>query len=513
MLKIVLIDDEAIVLRGISAILKKQVDFELVGTADNGIDGMKTVLETRPDIIMTDIRMPGMNGLEMIRQIQRQLPHTVYIVFSGFNEFTYVKEAIGLGVIDYLEKPVTVPDLKKVLKKAAGILEYQSSYRQLCQSAKKADRAIMEKHLRDLYERSGEEPELLEQIRKQELELTECYSLCVIKMTEEKGKSVDDYRNVVHKLTFDMIKNEPVRYYSFYAKENLVIVYFNLGKMEFPFLDKVREQKHRIELEGTALMVGISLVHRKFTELKKAFEEADHAFRYAKYLGETEAVSFHEVSFVGTEKEKVRPDYESMTFLFRTGQYKGCREEAEAYLMGLRSREYLPRVYMQYCWEYLHFMQIMLNEMDNGNGEYFHIDYYELLDKESEEEITAWTREKIERILDLAEHRQNDGSSRAIRRLKVYIGEHYAEGISLDELADQVHMSKTYISMLFKKEEGISYIKYLTKVRIGRAMEFLKQGYKAKEVCEMVGYHDYKYFSTQFKASTGMTLENYKKSL
>ena len=74
-------------------------------------------------------------------------------------------------------------------------------------------------------------------------------------------------------------------------------------------------------------------------------------------------------------------------------------------------------------------------------------------------------------------------------------------------------MSKTYLSMLFKKEEGISYIKYLTKVRVDKAMEFLKQGYKAKDVCGMVGYHDYKYFSTQFKNITGMTLDNYKKSL
>ena len=97
MLKIVLIDDEIILLRGISALLKKQPEYELAGTADNGIDGLKTVLETKPDIVMTDIRMPGMSGLEMIKKIKKNLPDTVYIVFSGFNEFKYVKEAIGRG--------------------------------------------------------------------------------------------------------------------------------------------------------------------------------------------------------------------------------------------------------------------------------------------------------------------------------------------------------------------------------------------------------------------------------
>ena len=93
MLKIVLIDDEMIVLRGIAALIRKQAEYELAGTADNGIDGLKVVLETEPDIVMTDIRMPGMSGLEMIKRIKKSLPNTVYIVFSGFNEFKYVKEA------------------------------------------------------------------------------------------------------------------------------------------------------------------------------------------------------------------------------------------------------------------------------------------------------------------------------------------------------------------------------------------------------------------------------------
>ena len=118
MLKIVLLDDERIVLRGISALIKREENYELSGTAENGIDGLELIKNTRPDIVMTDIRMPGMNGLDMIRRAKEFVPESIYIVFSGFNEFKYVKEAIGLGVIDYIEKPVTVPKLKEVLKKA-----------------------------------------------------------------------------------------------------------------------------------------------------------------------------------------------------------------------------------------------------------------------------------------------------------------------------------------------------------------------------------------------------------
>ena len=270
MLKIVLIDDEIIVLRGISALLKKQSEYELAGTADNGIDGLKTVLETKPDIVMTDIRMPGMR----------------------------------LGVVDYIEKPVTIPKLKEVLKKASGILSYQQNYREMTQNREKADRAIMERLIRHLYERPQDREEMLRQIGEKNPALTGCRSVFVLKTAEDRGESVDDYRSIVQQLTFDMIGHDPVEVYSFYDRENLILVYFNLGSMEFPFLARVGEQKNRIEAGGLQVMIGVSCVHKSLSDLEKAFEEADNAFRYARYLGETEVVSSSDVEFAGSAGEE-----------------------------------------------------------------------------------------------------------------------------------------------------------------------------------------------------------------
>ena len=512
-MKIVLIDDEAIVLRGISALIKKQAEYELAGTADNGIDGLKVVLETEPDIVMTDIRMPGMSGLEMIKRIKKSLPNTVYIVFSGFNEFKYVKQAIGLGVVDYIEKPVTIPKLKEVLKKASGILRYQENYQEMTRNLKKADRAIVEKHLRDLHERPQDQREIMELISGKNPDLAGCHSVFVVKAAEEQGESVEEYRSIVQRLTFEMIGQEPVEVYSFYERGNLILVYFNLGGMEFPFLERVREQKEKIDQEGVQVMIGTSCVHRGSSGLGNAFEEADNAFRYARYLGETDVISSDEVAFSERTEVSFGKVYDTLAFEFRSGQYEECREHAKDYVRELRGRELRPELYVQSCWELIHQLQIMLNESVRAESGYLNIDFYELMGMTVEGQITGWTEEKIDRIIAEAQKRENDGSSRTVREMKHYIERHYAEGISLDELADQVHMSKTYLSMLFKKEEGISYIKYLTKVRVDKAMEFLKQGYKAKDVCGMVGYHDYKYFSTQFKTITGMTLDNYKKSL
>lgn len=397
MLRIVLLDDERVVLRGISALIKREENYELVGTAENGIDGLELIRNTRPDIVMTDIRMPGMSGLDMIRKAKEAVPESVYIVFSGFNEFKYVKEAIGLGVIDYIEKPVTVPKLQEVLKKAYDICNYQKNYSEMTRNLKKTERVYIEKYLRDLYEHPQEKKELLQRLIEKNPRLKNMYSLCVVKICEEKSKSIDDYREVIQLLTFAMIGDESVEVYSFYERESLVLVYFNTGETEFPFNEKIENVKKNADLNARKFLLGISQEHKKLYSINEAFEEADNALK--------------------------------------------CVQD-----------------------------------------------------------------------LNMAE-RSEDVSCRAIREVKSFVEEHYAEGISLDDAAEKVHMSTTYLSMLFKKEEGVTYIKYLTKVRMEKAMSLLKQGYKANRVCEMVGYHDYKYFSMQFKKYTGMTLDTYKKSL
>lgn len=511
MLNVVLIDDEKIVLKGIAAAIEKESGFCLVGTADNGIAGLDLITRLKPDIVLTDIRMPGITGLEMIRRVKKELPNTAYVVFSGFNEFKYVKEAIGLDVIDYIEKPVTIPKLREVLKKAGKMYQYQENYTELTKNLEKAERVCIEKALRDLYEQPMEEESYLKQILLHNPRLKHAKSICAIKIKEEQTQNVDDYRNVIQNLTLNLTKNEPVEVYSFFEKENLMLIYFNLGSMEFPFLEKATIQKEKIE-EEVKIMAGISRVHKDFYELKHIFEEADSALYYARYLEASDIVNIDEVEYANSIPREISQHHKSLEFDFRVGQYNDCKKQIKEYVMYIRKMDLLPELFTQKCWELIFLLQQMLNE--SGNNEEMNIDikYAEISNMVSGEKIAEWTLEKADQILKYAEKSRDNGSSRATRIVKQYIANHYSEGISLDDLAEQVHMSNTYLSMLFKKEEGITYIRYLTKIRMEKAMEFIKQGYKAKEVCEKVGYHDYKHFSTQFKSFTGMTLDNYKKA-
>ena len=122
MKKIVIIDDEQLIINGIQAMISRiDDDFKVVDTASDGLTGYDIILNKKPDIFICDIRMPGMDGLSLIESIHPLLPYCIFIIISGFQEYEYAKKALSLGVLEYLEKPITIPKLSSVLKKAQSV--------------------------------------------------------------------------------------------------------------------------------------------------------------------------------------------------------------------------------------------------------------------------------------------------------------------------------------------------------------------------------------------------------
>lgn len=116
---LVVIDDEFIVIEALRTMISRaQLDISIVGTADNGLDGLKMIQKTKPDIVITDIRMPGMDGLNMIEQAAKDHPVCAYIIISGYREFEYAKRAMALNVMDYVEKPILLANIVAALNRA-----------------------------------------------------------------------------------------------------------------------------------------------------------------------------------------------------------------------------------------------------------------------------------------------------------------------------------------------------------------------------------------------------------
>ncbi|RKP52927.1 response regulator [Cohnella endophytica] len=150
MLKAVVFDDEYIVIEALRTLIDwTGLEVELVGTAGDGVAALEIFRQEKPDIVLTDIRMPGMDGLQLIQEIMREAEDTCCIVFSGFNEFEYVKQAIQLGVIDYLEKPITDESVERSLRKAAGRILSQRETKEIRRKWEDSQRELMEKALLD----------------------------------------------------------------------------------------------------------------------------------------------------------------------------------------------------------------------------------------------------------------------------------------------------------------------------------------------------------------------------
>lgn len=168
-----------------------------------------------------------------------------------------------------------------------------------------------------------------------------------------------------------------------------------------------------------------------------------------------------------------------------------------------------PELFQQKCMEILYMLKLLLDETDRTKEHEISLIFPVSRHGFSAEELIVWTMEQANRILNSADSdREKTG---IIQVVKEYINRHFQEGITLDAIAEQVRMSPTYLSMLFKREEGVTYIRYLTKIRMEKAAEYMRQGYRARQACEMVGYFDYKHFSAQFKTFTGMTPDAYRR--
>ncbi len=516
MLKIVLIEDEDMVLRGMEMVLRKEEDIELAGTAEDGKEGLELIRREQPDVVLTDIRMPEMNGLDMIEQAQKECPNTVYIIFSGFNEFKYVQTAIGLGVLDYLEKPVTVQELRRSLKKAKELVEYKKNYISIKERANQMNRVMVERVLYDLMNQpaamEAENMRLLLETGSYLGFSTEVAVISVGKVTGNAAEA-DSYRKLINKMAFSMIGEHHFEVFTLTMNEQMIFVYFNQECEFFPFYEAAARVKQDLENEEIYFYAGISNIYQSIYDLKNAFLEAKSALTYALFLEAEEIVKINDVEYQSIIPIELTDSEYSLGLNFRLQKYQECRNQISRYMSYLRKSKFMPELLRHGCVELLYALRRLLLESGIvAVPQLPAVEYQKLSETMTADEMITWTKEKADMYMDTVEQLQQKETGNPVSAVRQYIDGHYSESLTLDILAEHVHMNPTYLSVVFKKEEGISYSHYLVKVRMEHAMKLLEKGEKGKNVCRMVGYFDFRYFNKQFKRYTGMTPDTYKRS-
>lgn len=531
MLKIFLAEDEFIIREGIKNNIDWQAHgYEFCGEASDGELAFPLIQKTRPDILITDIKMPFVDGLALSRLVKKELPETEIIILSGYEEFDYAKEAIQIGVARYLLKPINGETLLQEIDSVAEIILDKQKEKEI---REKYQREMEENSLRDqmdlfqhLVTGDCSMEELLSVADKLDLKImAPWYSIVLLKIQSMKHDYEEYSGSIVvvderiaklaepeHVLIFDRALEG--RAFLFKAdSEDELLAY------QKEYLADVKEV-----LSGYANLRyfgGIGTPVNRLREIPASFEDASHAFAH-RYLvaescildssllmqeGDAENEDFR-ISAVNPEQI----DRTKMQEFLRTGDLDEVVYFVDEFFGKLDGGAMKSRIFRQYIT-----MDAYFSIVDFLKGLGLQKDEIEAPDQDSsilqdEKSAMDYIVRIMEKALVLREKKASSRYEDVVSEVIHYIEDNYAqEELSLNLLASHVNFSPNHLSMIFSQQTGQTLIRYLTDYRMNRAKELLRCSSKKSSVISMeVGYKDPHYFSYLFKKTQGMTPTQYR---
>ncbi|WP_123039596.1 response regulator transcription factor [Cohnella candidum] len=495
MLKAVLFDDEFIVLEALGALVDwKGLGIELAGTASDGLSAMELFRRIRPDIVLTDIRMPGKDGLQLIGEIMDEAPETCCIVFSGFNEFDYVKRAIRLGVVDYIEKPITEISIEQALRKALGQIGKQEETRKLERLWEASKHDLLEKAVWDLLLRGRE--------------------------AENKWREVfGPQAGQVHGITvlaavepFKLPDHPAYRTVYLRSDQSYLAVVFCLMELSNTYWDDVSA-----DLENANVAVGLGNERMEPGEVPDSLKEAQRALRSALFLGVKGFLPFGELGGRMTSSNELPEREEAIILSMRAGNKAMLMEQVDRFIQWIQTSKLDPDLAESEMLKLIYSAWEAAKETGVEAGRSYvppetFVPHLEIREMAAKGKLTAWFRDRMESIAESGMNLRENTKHTAVQQARRYIESNLARDVSLQEVADHVGLNATYLSVLFKEVMGETYIKYLTRFRMERAKSLLRKGLKVNEVSEKVGYLTHRHFTEVFKKYTGQTPGQFKDS-
>lgn len=531
MWRIAIIDDERQVLQGMKrAIPWELLEAEWAGEAMNGEDGLEMIRTARPDIVITDIYMPVMNGLEMMEQLRKEGYQGKIIILSGYSDFEHARQALRLQVSDYVSKPISIPTLTTILKNVIQQLIEEEGKR-IRQGELELKMSLYEPFVEKEWVRSVAIG-TLDHAYKDTAHLPPPYQYWLsrkhitvgIDLLRDKRAgtmSVSDwnlFRFAVNNIACEVARKlfPEMEYTELHSTRSLLIIH--------PEAEGSEQLDKRLEELGTRLAenigsylklvarIGIGGLKDTWTGISDSTEEAFRAIdqRAARVSSSHEVYLYREVQEGGTESVALFP----VKLSYKLASAMKSSQESEAhqlvceYMTVLKEHPGISPAYVQLLaselWGIITYSLyesgIVLDELFTNDQIAKEIGSLILPDQ-----LASWLKDKITKICGSRQWKGSGKHRQVVNYLTTYIHEHYAEDLTLAELSDKVFISRNHLSIIFKNMTGETFNNYLTRVRIEKARELLlERNMLVYEVAERVGYKNIPYFSTLFKKITGM---------
>ncbi|WP_438434287.1 response regulator [Gorillibacterium sp. sgz500922] len=532
---LVIVDDEPSVLNGLTRFVDwPSLGIELAGTADDGDTGLALILDRRPDIVLTDVKMPKLDGTEMAVRLRSQLPSAKIVFISGHNDTDYLKSALQVQAVDYIFKPISRRELTEVLNKVVAELDAEERERELVNEMQvkltQSMPLLREKFLLSAITEGVQVARSEERLAFLELSFlqAERYLVLVVLLDDladtmeprsERDKQLLSYavlniiQELIHRETkgiaFEKALGEYVAILTVRGGDEEAEDEASTENGLLALAEAIRGNLGRwLKLSVT---IGVGEETGRLAELPLSYKQAREAASQKWYLGKNRILTVDSMEVADSSRFRLEADTEEAVLsLLRAGDADGL----QALLAGIFERLAHNRS-PGFAYERnaaLHLVLLSGRVLLEGN----------LLTEEWEQrELAVWERAlKQETLLDLQRlteayllelcaavgQKRRGRAGNVIERIERLIGERYRENLTAAEIAAGVYLSPTYVSLLFKQETGETLFEYLTKVRIERAKELLLDPQtKFYEVSEAVGYSDPSHFSKVFKKMTGLT--------
>ena len=535
-IKVFLVEDEMVIRRGI----KNSIDWEkegyiFCGEASDGELAYPMIIKEKPDILITDIRMPFMDGLELCKLVKEELPNIKILILSGYDEFDYAKEAIRLGVTEYLLKPISSGKLLEALN---GVSE---SIRR-----EKEDKDLVRKYMEEMRENTEHEKQkffeqmiagnlsmadALETGKKYEMNLSAgMYNLLLFRFTlgkenRKSGELLGEAEYAIEKLT------ERLEYVFEFQRGVEGWAFLLMADNEEQMSERVKELSKDLEeimknYSTIAYFGGIGQPVARLRELEESFREAERALaarftmelnriisvediRMAQNvdtLDDIEITSFGEIEKTRTMLEK----------FLNNGAEDEIDEFVDVYINELPEENLKSVLMRQYIIMDAYIVMMSFCEKIEGIEGEMQAQSEELKNSmktiQTLEEIKNYIRMLLKKIIGVRDTISGRRYSNIIEIAKDQIRKTYmSDEISLNTIAAEVGMSPSYFSSIFSKEMGKTFVEYLTEIRMDRAKELLMcSSMKTSEIGYEVGYKDPHYFSYIFKKTQNCTPKEFR---
>lgn len=542
--RIILVDDEEEVRK---SIIRKidwtAVGFAVVGDAENGEDALEKIENLEPDVVLTDIRMPYMDGLTLAERIRQKYPSMKIVIFSGYDDFEYAKQAIKLNVTEYILKPVNVEELTAILKRIKTNLDEEIEQKRnvnlLRENYKRSLPILREQFLKDLISRPMDGETVQTLLREYDIPLAGAKKWIAIaveleleqELTQEEAPlPLHEEKNLIPISVMQILSENLKPGYRF-----SLLSFSGSADAKIAGIAAIDENNSQTELINilgdickeirktlkVPVTIGIGHSAQKLENISRSFQSALDALGYRSVVGTGSTIYINDVEpGIGGKLQFGSEEESALIQAIKFGPEEKIRETVRGIVDRMNEARVHARQQQAYILSVANCMIQLIQQYDLNMEEIFAEDplgpdpFTVIQSMLNRGNFSRWLYQTALKINNALSRERDYAARQVIEKAKQYIMDNYQDpGLSVEQICRYLHMSPAYFSTMFKKATGQTYIAYLTEVRLNKAVELLNMtDEKTYVIASQVGYQEQNYFSYVFKKRFGVSPTKFRGS-